>query len=35
MLLILAIAALVGALRFDRRAAPASLDQTPGKETVS
>ena len=35
MILILAIAALVGAFRFDRRQAPASVDPAQGKETVS
>jgi|GEM_PF-4520326 hypothetical protein len=35
MILILVIAALVGAFRFGRRPAPASVDQANGKGTVS
>ena len=35
MILILAIAALIGAFRFGRRPAPASVDPARGKETVS
>ena len=35
MILILAIAALIGAFRFGRRPAPASVDPAHGKETVS
>ncbi len=35
MILILAIAALIGAFRFGRRQAPASIDQADSKGTVS
>jgi hypothetical protein len=35
MILIVAIAALIGAFRFGKRPAPASIDPAQGKETVS